>query len=83
MSVARVVFPGFHSTVSWQALMYRAVNTFIDDLFAFVIRMPTLHRLSCFRDDVVFIIIMYQRYKYKARRNSTAASDVSNKEKKE
>jgi hypothetical protein len=31
----------------------RFLNTFIDDLFAFIIRMPTMHRISCFRDDVV------------------------------
>lgn len=26
--------------------------------------MPTTHRLACFRDDVVFIIYLYQRYLY-------------------
>ena len=40
------------------------VNTFIDDLFAFIIRMPTMARMSCFRDDVVFIIYLWQRYLY-------------------
>lgn len=30
--------------------MYKALNTFIDDMFAFIIKMPTLHRLACFRD---------------------------------
>ena len=40
------------------------MNTFIDDLFAFVIKMPTMHRLSCFRDDVVFVIYLIQRWKY-------------------
>lgn len=34
----------------WKAFMYKALNTFIDDLFAFVIRMPMLHRLACLRD---------------------------------
>jgi hypothetical protein len=33
-------------------LTYKALNTFIDDIFAFIIRMPTLHRLACFRDGV-------------------------------
>jgi hypothetical protein len=37
---------------------------FIDDLFAFIITMPTAHRVACFRDDVVFIIYLYQRYLY-------------------
>ena len=40
--------------------MYKAFNTFIDDLFAFIITMPTAHRVACFRDDVVFVIYLYQ-----------------------
>lgn len=44
--------------------MYKALNTFVDDLFAFVITMPTMHRLSCLRDDVVFLVYLYQRYQY-------------------
>ncbi len=48
----------------WRFLIYRALNTFIDDLFAFVIRMPTLHRISCFRDDLIFFIYLYQRWIY-------------------
>ncbi|KAJ9585307.1 hypothetical protein L9F63_002892, partial [Diploptera punctata] len=36
------------------------LNTFIDDIFAFVIKMPTLYRLGCFRDDIVFFIFLYQ-----------------------
>ena len=48
----------------WKVLGYRFVNTFIDDLFAFIIRMPTMARISCFRDDIVFIIYLYQRYLY-------------------
>lgn len=31
-------------------LTYRFLNTIIDDLFAFIIKMPTMHRLACFRD---------------------------------
>lgn len=38
---------------------------YIDDLFAFVIKMPTLHRLACLRDDFVFFVYLYQRYAYK------------------
>jgi hypothetical protein len=36
-------------------------NTIVDDLFAFVIKMPLLHRLSVFRDDLIFVIFLYQR----------------------
>jgi hypothetical protein len=48
-----------------KALFYRFLNTIIDDLFSFIITMPTLHRLSCFRDDAIFVIYLYQRYKYR------------------
>ena len=34
----------------WRQMTYKFLNTIIDDLFAFVIKMPTLHRLSVFRD---------------------------------
>ena len=46
-------------------MSYKALNTFIDDLFAFVIRMPIMHRLACLRDDVVFVIFLYQKHIYK------------------
>jgi len=48
----------------WRTLVYKALNTFIDDLFAFIIRMPTMHRVACFRDDIVFFIYLYQRWIY-------------------
>ena len=34
----------------WKNLTYRFLNTIIDDLFAFVVEMPTLQRISVFRD---------------------------------
>jgi len=49
----------------WRMLTYKFINTFIDDLFAFVIRMPTLYRLGCFRDDIIFLIFLYQRWIYR------------------
>nr|XP_018917278.1 PREDICTED: cleft lip and palate transmembrane protein 1-like protein isoform X1 [Bemisia tabaci] len=48
----------------WRTFMYKAFSTFIDDVFAFIITMPTAHRLACFRDDVVFLIYLYQRWLY-------------------
>ncbi|XP_061197594.1 lipid scramblase CLPTM1L-like [Saccostrea echinata] len=48
----------------WRAFTYKAFNTFIDDIFAFIITMPTAHRLACFRDDVVFFFYLYQRWLY-------------------
>ena len=49
----------------WRQMTYKFLNTIIDDLFAFVIKMPTLHRLAVFRDDVVFAVYLYQRWIYR------------------
>ncbi|XP_025410544.1 cleft lip and palate transmembrane protein 1 homolog [Sipha flava] len=49
----------------WRMMSYKCLNTFIDDIFAFVIKMPTMYRLGCFRDDVVFFIFLYQRWIYR------------------
>jgi hypothetical protein len=48
-----------------KAMTYKFLNTFIDDLFAFTIRMPTLHRLATLRDDVIFFIWLYQKWAYR------------------
>ncbi|KAI9375870.1 cleft lip and palate transmembrane protein 1-domain-containing protein [Aspergillus egyptiacus] len=48
-----------------KALTYKFLNTFIDDLFAFTVKMPWLHRLATLRDDVIFFVWLYQSYKYK------------------
>lgn len=48
-----------------RAMTYKFLNTFIDDLFAFTIKMPMLHRLATLRDDVIFFVYLYQSYKYK------------------
>lgn len=41
------------------------MSTVVDDFFAFCIRMPWLHRLACFRDDAVFVVLLYQRWIYR------------------
>ncbi|XP_019757892.2 cleft lip and palate transmembrane protein 1 homolog [Dendroctonus ponderosae] len=56
----------------WRMLTYKFLNTFIDDMFAFVIKMPTMYRIGCFRDDIVFLIFLYQKWIYpvdRTRRN--------------
>lgn len=63
--------------------MYKAFNTFIDDVFAFLIKMPTSHRLACFRDDVVFLFYLYQRWIYpvdKSRINEFGQTGEEEKE---
>lgn len=52
------------AALPWRSFMYKAFNTFIDDIFAFIISMPTAHRIACFRDDIVFLVYLYQRYLY-------------------
>lgn len=52
------------ASLPWRSFMYKAFNTFIDDVFAFIITMPTAHRVACFRDDIVFLIYLYQRWLY-------------------
>ncbi|KAI7828597.1 cleft lip and palate associated transmembrane protein [Gamsiella multidivaricata] len=49
----------------FRTMMYKSLNTFIDDLFSFIIKMPMLHRLACLRDDIVFFVYLYQRYIYR------------------
>ncbi|XP_047126196.1 lipid scramblase CLPTM1L [Hydra vulgaris] len=55
----------------WRAFMYKAFNTFIDDIFAFIIVMPTAHRLACFRDDAVFLVYLYQKWLYPVDKSRT------------
>ena len=51
--------------LNWRTMTYKSINTFIDDLFAFVIKMPVMHRLACLRDDFIFFVFLWQRYIYK------------------
>ncbi|CBZ52256.1 hypothetical protein NCLIV_020430 [Neospora caninum Liverpool] len=55
----------------WRALVYRSLNTFVDDVASFLIDMPWMHRLSCFRDDIIFICYLYQRWIYKVDTSRT------------
>ncbi|XP_070161771.1 lipid scramblase CLPTM1L [Polyergus mexicanus] len=61
----------------WRAFMYKAFNTFIDDVFAFIITMPTAHRIACFRDDAVFLIYLYQRWLYPVDKSRTDTDTIT------
>jgi hypothetical protein len=50
--------------MSGSALVFKFLNTFIDDLLSFMMKMPTMHRVACFRDDFVFFIWLWQRHIY-------------------
>ncbi|KAI8870801.1 cleft lip and palate transmembrane 1, partial [Ramicandelaber brevisporus] len=47
-----------------KAFTYKALNTFVDDLFTFVMPMTTMTRISAFRDDIVFVILLIQWWIY-------------------
>ncbi|CAM9138865.1 unnamed protein product [Chrysoparadoxa australica] len=53
----------------WRVMVYKSLNTFIDDLFSFIQKMPTMHRLACFRDDIIFFIFLYQKWIYPVDKN--------------
>ena len=61
----------------WRAFMYKAFNTFIDDVFAFIITMPTAHRIACFRDDAVFLVYLYQRWLYPVDKSRTDTDTIT------
>ena len=42
--------------LNWRVLIYRFINTIIDDLFALMITMPLMRRLMYFRDGNFIII---------------------------
>jgi hypothetical protein len=53
------------SHLPWKPFMYKAFNTFIDDLFAIILTsIPTSHRVAAFRDDIIFVVYLYQRWLY-------------------
>ncbi|VVC95537.1 unnamed protein product [Leptidea sinapis] len=66
------------AALPWRAFMYKAFNTFIDDVFAFIITMPTAHRVACFRDDLVFLV--YLLYPVDKSRTDMAVSMDENPE---
>ena len=49
-----------------KAFMYKIFNTFIDDVFAFLVKMPLKHRIMTLRDDLIFVGFLYQWYIYPA-----------------
>lgn len=38
--------------LNWKGLVYRFINTLLDDLFAFMVTMPMMRRLMYFRDGM-------------------------------
>ena len=48
----------------WRTLIYKFLDATIDDLFNIAMSAPTLTTLMHLSDDIVFIILMIQRYIY-------------------
>jgi hypothetical protein len=55
----------------WKVFIYKIFNTFVDDVFAFMIQMPLKHKLMTLRDDVVFVIFLIQAYIYRVDKTRT------------
>lgn len=61
----------------WKTLVYRFVNTIIDDIFVLMVDLPLLQRAMSFRDDVIFILYLVQRRLYRVDKNRIALSSGS------
>ena len=48
-----------------KAFLYKIFNTFIDDIFAFVVHMPLKHKIMTLRDDLIFVCFLYQWFIYR------------------
>ncbi|KAJ2827410.1 hypothetical protein IWW50_001904 [Coemansia erecta] len=66
------------------AFLYRFLTTFIDDLYALVVPMPLIERIGTLRDDVVFVVLCYQWYKFPRRKKEEKSDkDEGKSDKKE
>jgi len=67
-----------------KALTYKFLNTIIDDLYAFAVKNTTLYRISCFKDDLIFVIFIIQMVLYRKNKRKVAEENkediCSNKE---
>lgn len=48
-----------------KSFLYKIFNTFVDDIFAFVVKMPLKHKVMTLRDDAIFIVFLYQWFIYR------------------
>lgn len=64
----------------YKTLAYKFLNTIIDDLFAFALDTPTLHRVSVFKDDVIFVIFLIQLFLYRGNKRVNKPIEITNSE---
>ncbi|XP_073704100.1 lipid scramblase CLPTM1L-like isoform X2 [Garra rufa] len=67
--------------LQWSIFMYKGLNTFISDVFSGIITTPGPHQLACFRDDVVFLIYLYQRRIYPTSKSRSRDYGASHRKK--
>lgn len=48
-----------------KVFVYKIFNTFVDDIFAFMIQSPLKHKIMTLRDDVIFLGFLVQVWLYK------------------
>ena len=48
----------------WRMMTYKALNTFIDDLFAFVIQMPMLYRIGLDTHNLAVLFLLAFKVHY-------------------
>jgi hypothetical protein len=51
-----------------RSFAFKIFNTFIDDVFAFLVKLPLKHKLMTLRDDLIFAGFLYQWWIYPADR---------------
>jgi hypothetical protein len=66
-----------------KALTYKFLNTIIDDLYAFAVKTTTLYRISCFKDDVIFVIFIIQMVLYRKNIRKEENPEIKQTEMKE
>ncbi|XP_062393834.1 lipid scramblase CLPTM1L-like isoform X1 [Sardina pilchardus] len=56
--------------------MYKGMSTFLNDILSTILTVPS-HPLACFRDDVIFLLHLYQRRLYPVRKTRGREYGVS------
>ena len=62
----------------FKVMIFKFLDTIVDDLEIFALKTPTLYRVFCFKDDVIFVIYLFQLWKY--RNNKIVDQFKKNKE---
>ena len=61
----------------FKVMIFKFLDTIVDDLEIFALKTPTLYRVFCFKDDVIFVIYLFQLWKY---RNNKIVDQFKKKE---